>query len=291
MVSMGQSKNKTVSVVVPAYNEKNAITRCVRSLASQTYRELEIIVVDDGSDDGTYYEVKPLTREIRGVRALKQRHKGPGEARNLGASHAKGKVLVFVDADMIFDKNFIKNLVEPIVNGRALGTDSQNEYLGNPENYWARSWNIGRFAALGNFRMNAVKNMVPDIKNFGGIFRAVLKSEFNRVGGFEPGGDYTDDESLGKKLGVKAVLVWDAIFYHYNPSTVVEVWQRASWIGAGRNFTGTFRKKIVNLIKFSVPVSIIKAMIIAARYKYPEFVFFKLMYDTAVWVSVLRSTL
>lgn len=290
-MSIGRYKNRRVSVVIPTYNERSTIIKCIESLKDQTYQRIEIIVVDDGSNDDTHSVAKTLSDKVHGMQVLKQIHKGPGEARNLGASHAKGEILVFVDADMTFDKDFIKNLVKPILDKEAIGTDSQDEYLGNPDNYWAKCWNLGRFAALAKYKGNPLKDITPDRGNFGGIFRAILKKEFDQVGGFEKGGDYTDDGSLAKKLGVKAVLTKGAIFYHYNPSTIIEVWQRASWIGAGRNFTDTFEKKLLNLVRFSLPVSIIKAIIVAVKYKYPKFVFFKLIYNTAVWVSVLKTIL
>src|SRR3989344_8981820 len=113
-----------VSVIVPAYNEEKVILGCLESLVKQTYKDMEIIVVDDGSTDATLQMLRRASKAFD-VKIFSQEHKGPGAARNLGAKHASGDILVFVDADMIFDKNFIKKLIAPIVKGEAIGTFSK----------------------------------------------------------------------------------------------------------------------------------------------------------------------
>jgi len=105
--------NPLISIIIPAYNEEDLIAECLESIKSQSYKNLEVIVVDDGSRDRTLEIAKGLK-----VKTMSQYHKGPGSARNLAASHAKGKILVFVDADMTFDKNFIRDLVAPILHNR-----------------------------------------------------------------------------------------------------------------------------------------------------------------------------
>src|SRR5258708_40324123 len=98
-----------VSVIIPVYNEEEVIGECLSSLKKQSAKDFEIIVVDDGSYDSTLEILQAFD-----VRIFKQNHHGPGVARNLGAKHAKGKILVFVDADMTFDRDFVKNLSKPI---------------------------------------------------------------------------------------------------------------------------------------------------------------------------------
>jgi glycosyltransferase involved in cell wall biosynthesis len=85
-----------VSVVIPAHNSAITIERAVDSVLAQTVRPLEIIVVDDGSTDGT---VEALGRYGNDVTVLRQRNRGAGEARNAGVAAASGRYVGFLDAD------------------------------------------------------------------------------------------------------------------------------------------------------------------------------------------------
>jgi glycosyltransferase involved in cell wall biosynthesis len=105
--------NPLISVVIPTYNEEKDIPECLSSLAKQSYKNKEVIIVDDGSTDKTLEVIKKFK-----PRVIKGQHKGPGFSRNLGSKKAKGSILIFVDADMTFDKDYLKNLVLPIIKNR-----------------------------------------------------------------------------------------------------------------------------------------------------------------------------
>lgn len=281
-----------VSVIIPNYNKRKTILDCIESLLSQSIIDrCEIILIDDGSTDGSRELLQELTdwlAERAKVRVYYQRHSGPGVARNLGAEKAVGTVLVFVDSDMVFERNFLKNLTSPISSGNTTGTDSQEEYLANPDNYWARCWNIGRFASAGFRKIPRSNSVVPQKSSEGTIFRAIRAKDFKMVGGFDVDGDYTDDESIYRKSGRKATVV-NARFYHRNPESFLEVMRQATWIGKSKNFTGSLGKKIINLFVFSPPASFLKGAVIGVYYNYLPFIFFKLVYDSAVWFAVLKT--
>src|SRR3990167_2002980 len=251
-----------ISVIIPTYNESNAIGECIASLAKQTYHDFEIIVVDDGSTDETPEKISSR------VTTLHQSHLGAGAARNLGAKEARGDILVFVDADMTFDKNFLKNLVKPILSGSAKGTFSKYEYVSNWENVWARCWNINQ-----NWeeRKRHPRNY-PDKQK---VFRAILKKEFDKVEGFTPGG-YTDDYSLYDKLGYMADSAKGAIFYHKNPSGLTEVFGHARWVGK-RKYKLGFLGYCVGLLRASFPVSLLVGIFKSVVHWQPAFVVFKLI--------------
>lgn len=109
--------NKQISIIIPAYNEEKYIEKCLDSIYRQTVRPLDVIVVDDGSTDST----SRIAEQLEAV-VYKIIHQGPGRAKNFGASKAKGEILVFIDADMQLDKNFIKNITNPIIKGKCLCT-------------------------------------------------------------------------------------------------------------------------------------------------------------------------
>lgn len=131
-----------ISIIIPTYNEERVILNCLNSLQEQGYKDFEVIVVDDGSTDKTVDHIKIFKTERFKLTFLSQGHKGPGAARNLAAKNASGDILVFLDADMTFDTEFLEELVKPIVSGKTKGTFSKNEHVSNWDNVWARCWNI-----------------------------------------------------------------------------------------------------------------------------------------------------
>jgi len=275
-------KNNYISVIVPTYNEGENIIDCLQSLGNQTYSDFEIIIVDDGSTDSTVSRLKRLEKIVEEIRLLRQRHRGPGAARNLGCKLARGNILVFVDADMTFDRDFLKDLVRPIIKGKSKGTFSKNEYVSNWTNAWARCWNINE----GWQEKKRHPENYPDKQK---VFRAILKSEFKRVGGFTPGG-YTDDYSLAEKLGYGADAAEGALFYHQNPDTLKEVYIQAKWAAKRRYKLGIIGF-IIALLRTTFPFSIYQGISKALKYKEPAFIPFKLVYDTGTHWGVIEYLL
>lgn len=85
-----------VTAIIPAFNREHTIVRSVRSALGQTYENIEVIIVDDGSSDGT---VKALEQFGNRILVLHQENSGPSMARNYGASKAQGAILAFLDSD------------------------------------------------------------------------------------------------------------------------------------------------------------------------------------------------
>src|SRR5690606_32492635 len=100
-----------VSVIVPAYNEAANIAATTRSLVDNDYPELEVIVVDDGSTDGTAEIVHQLG--LPGVRVIRQPNAGKPAALNTGIAHAAYDLLELVDGDTVFEPDAIGRLIQP----------------------------------------------------------------------------------------------------------------------------------------------------------------------------------
>jgi len=262
------------SVIIAVYNEEKVVADCLASLAQQTVaKDMEIIVIDDGSTDNTLNKIQDTRYKIQ---TLKQNHKGPGAARNLGASQAKGDILVFVDADMEFEKDFIEKLIAPIVSGKAIGTFSREEYLLNKENAWARCWNL----SLGRETERMIGG--EQYKEESPVYRAILKSKFDEAGGFDTIVGYTDDWSISKKLGIKSQAAQGAKFYHRNPDTLKEIWIQARWFGKNEFLTKNLVRKLYNLFRYCPVWAVFKIY-------NPHLFIFKVVYNTAVFTSVILS--
>ena len=272
-----------VSIIIPVYNEEKTISDCLFSLSQQSYKEMEIIVVDDGSTDKTYKVLSelPITNYQLPIRIFKQRHQGPGTARNLGARHAKGEILVFVDADMTFDKDFINNLINPIIKKKSKGTFTKDEYVSNWDNVWARCWNY-------NEGLTDNRRIPKDFPDVSPVFRAILKSEFIKIDGFDDIG-FTDDWTLSRKLNYQATPSSNAICYHRNPDSLDDVFMQARWIGKNEFISGIFWKKIVNLIRLNPIIQTIFGVFIALRYRELSFLVFQFVYYAGINVSIVGS--
>ncbi len=276
-----------VSVIIPVYNEEKTILDCLLSISKQNIAEMEVIVVDDGSEDNSKFKIQPFAfaqgknSKFKNLKILTQLHQGPGIARNLGANHAKGEILVFVDSDMTFDKNFIKNLIEPIIRGGTKGTFTKDEYVSNWDNIWARCWNY-------NEGISDNRRIPKNFPNTSPVFRAILKSEFIKIGGFDDIG-FTDDWTLSRKLGYQASVAKDAICYHCNPETLKDVYTQARWIGKNEFIAGRFWKRVLNLFRFNLLFQTIRGVFIALRYRKLSFLVFQFVYYAGINVSILGA--
>lgn len=88
-----------ISVIVPVYNAERYVAECLDALCAQTFEDIEILCVDDGSVDGTGHILSSYADKDRRVRILTQPNAGPAAARNLGLKNANGRYIMFCDAD------------------------------------------------------------------------------------------------------------------------------------------------------------------------------------------------
>ncbi|MGD1871437.1 MAG: glycosyltransferase family 2 protein [Mastigocoleus sp.] len=105
-----------VSVIVPAYNAEAFISRTLESILSQTYKNIEVIIVDDGSQDNTVNIVKNFIKRDQRIRLLQQENSGVASARNLAIAHACGEYIAPIDADDIWYPENIEKQIESISN-------------------------------------------------------------------------------------------------------------------------------------------------------------------------------
>ena len=114
-----------VSIIVPVYNVEKYIEKCVQSLVKQTYRNIEIILVDDGSKDKSGIICDSLKKQYSNITVSHQENKGCSFARNKGYSLAKGECFMFMDSDDILSLEIVEELVDAFVRNAAdvvLGT-------------------------------------------------------------------------------------------------------------------------------------------------------------------------
>lgn len=103
---------KKVSIIVPIYNEEENLKRCIDSLINQTYQELEIILLNDGSTDNTKNIIDSY--QDKRIVAIHKKNSGIGDTRNLGIEKSTGDYIMFVDSDDYIELNCVEKLVETI---------------------------------------------------------------------------------------------------------------------------------------------------------------------------------
>ena len=103
---------KIVSIIVPAYNEELHIDRCLESIAGQTYKSLDILVIDDGSCDNTKKITQKYTNSDTRIRLLAGTHAGPNRAREIGVAAARGDYIMFIDADDYLAPGAVQTVVD-----------------------------------------------------------------------------------------------------------------------------------------------------------------------------------
>ena len=115
------SGDPLVSVVVPCFNAARTLLRTLQSAQQQTYRNLEIVIIDDGSTDSTYEIATQFAGNDSRTRVLRQPNRGVAAARNLGIAHAQGEYVAPLDADDLWVPQKVELQVKKILNDTSIG--------------------------------------------------------------------------------------------------------------------------------------------------------------------------
>ncbi|MDT4991121.1 MAG: hypothetical protein QOH97_1013 [Actinoplanes sp.] len=192
--SWGPPVTEPVSVIVPAYNEKEGIEAAVRSLAGGDHPQIEVVLVDDGSTDGTADLVEAL--RLPNVRVIRVPNGGKANALNTGIAMARHDLIVTVDGDTVFEKDSVRLLVQPFASP-AVGAVAGNVKVGNRSSLVAL-WQHIEYVIGFNLdrRLYEVLRCMPTVPGAIGAFRRTALAE---VGGIS-------DETLAEDTDVTMAL-------------------------------------------------------------------------------------
>ncbi len=201
-----------ISVVIPTYNRKPILEKCLLALENQHFTDYEVVLVDDGSTDGTLSWLAANQDLFPHVRSLLQQHQGPAAARNLGVKSAKGDTIVFIDSDLVVTENFLQAHVDALLAGeKRLNSDRLFTYgwVINTCNFadpTSESYKITDFSAA----YFATGNV------------AIAKKWLEKAGLFDTQFQLYgwEDLELGvrlKKLDLKLIKCPEAVGYHWHP--------------------------------------------------------------------------
>ena len=100
-----------ISIIVPVYNVESYLTQCLNSILNQSYKNFELILVDNISTDESFNICKEYEKSDNRIKVLQNETKGVSSTRNVGLNYAKGKYITFCDSDDLYDSNFLSKLM------------------------------------------------------------------------------------------------------------------------------------------------------------------------------------
>ncbi|MBQ1092908.1 bifunctional polysaccharide deacetylase/glycosyltransferase family 2 protein [Streptomyces sp. B93] len=222
----GPPITEPVSVLVPAYNEAKCIENTVRSLMASEH-PIEIIVIDDGSTDGTARIVEAMG--VPNVRVVRQLNAGKPAALNRGLANASHDIVVMMDGDTVFEPATVRELVQPFGDPR-VGAVAGNAKVGNRDTLIG-AWQHIEYVMGFNLdrRMYDILRCMPTIPGAVGAFR---RSALQRIGGMSEDtlAEDTDVTMALHRDGWRVVYAENARAWTEAPETVQQLWsQRYRW--------------------------------------------------------------
>ena len=187
-----------VTVIMPVFNEGSMIRAALKSLMAIDYPHLEIIVVDDGSEDASYSRAAALSAKNRHVtiRVLSKPNGGKADALNHGLAHARGSIVVCVDGDSTIDPLAVRHLVHHFDDPR-VGAVAGNVRVINPKRFWAAMQTLEYIQGYGLLkRAQSYAHIVSVVPGPLGAFR---KTAIAHVGAYESD-TFAEDYDLSIKL-------------------------------------------------------------------------------------------
>ncbi|HGY5535606.1 MAG: glycosyltransferase family 2 protein [Prochlorococcus sp.] len=210
-----------VSVVIPTYNRRPILEKCLLALEQQVLASAldsyEVVLVDDGSTDGTPNWLRGEASRFAHVRLVEQDHGGPAEGRNRGVDHARGDVIVFIDSDLVVTESFLACHAQALrrcwqrrgdrlcfTYGAVINTANFEHPTTESHKFQDLSW---AYFATGNVAIDR------EVLERSGLFDVGF-----RLYGWE-------DLELGERLrqmGVELVKCPEAVGYHWHPALRLE---------------------------------------------------------------------
>ncbi|WP_155855933.1 glycosyltransferase [Cellulomonas sp. URHD0024] len=216
-----------VTVLVPAYNEAVGIERAVRSLVASDHPQLEVVVIDDGSTDGTGDVVEHLG--LPGVRLIRQANAGKAAALRTGTRSASHDILVMLDGDTVFEPDTIRLLIQPL-RDPAVGAVSGNTKVGNRTGLLGR-WQHLEYVTGFNLdrRLQDMLGCITTVPGAAGAFRRQAVESAGELSS-ETLAEDTDLTMGVLRAGYRVVHEERARAWTEAPSSVNDLWrQRYRW--------------------------------------------------------------
>ena len=214
--------NKKISIIVPIYNTEKYLEKCIKSIINQNYKNIEIILVNDGSTDNSLNICKKYKEQDNRIVVINKKHTGVSESRNIGLEIAKGDYIAFVDSDDYIDRRMFEKLIE--------GAEKYNAEISMCDLNETKNSNdiLEEFSAeyIQMTRKQALEQLLYD-KNIGNYMTVkIFKRELFSQVKFPINKMYEDISTAYKLFGKANNLVYIPVkFYNYyqRPDSIVNI--------------------------------------------------------------------
>lgn len=180
----------TISAIIVNYNRRVQTKACINSIANNK-NILEILVVDNNSNDNSFFFLKKFFNFNKKIKIIKSmKNLGAAGGRNLGANQAKGRYLLFIDSDNVVSKDMSRFLLSTLNEKNVIMTGPVSLYFEKKKILWCLDAHISRFTSISKYNFNKVnysslnKNKVYDTDHILNCFM-VEKKKFNSIKGFD----------------------------------------------------------------------------------------------------------
>lgn len=268
-----------VSIIIPAYNVENYIDKCLNSLVKQSLKDIEIIVVNDGSTDGTQKVIDKYAKKYSNVISLEKENGGVSEARNLGLKKATGEYIGFLDSDDWIDKDMYKKMYQKAISEdfdivacdteaifpekkQYISSNIKNDFVSNKElmiDAYAVIWNkIYKKDLIKGITFKKGMNFCEDVE-----FLYMVYSKAKKIGVIkEPLHNYLQREGsltyvYDKKL-YKLIEAMDDIIEYYKKNEIFDEYKEELEYSYVRYLYATFIKRMAktkNKLEFNKAVN------------------------------------
>lgn len=282
----------TFSLIVPVYNRADEVADLLKSLAAQTSKDFELVIVEDGSTEPCLKEVEAY-RSIFPIQYFHKENEGRSIARNFGMEHARGDFFVFVDSDCILPPDYFENLARNLkASGDSVkffgGPDSAHSSFTDTQK--AINFAMTAFLTTGGIRGGKVQmeKFVPRTFNMG--FR---REVWEKAGGFrEMFSEDIDMSTRVRKAGYPPALFRDVMVFHKRRGNLRKFWHQVHIFGMSRItlqllFPGSM--KLVHWLPAVFTVGSILLILLGIILS-PLFLIPLGIYLSALWISAIVET-
>lgn len=278
------------SIIVPVYNRPDEVSELMASLARQTDRGFEIVIVEDGSTITCKAEAEAHAPQVA-LQYFYKDNEGRSPARNFGMEHARGDYFIFVDSDCILPEDYIENLRKALSHNRADcfgGPDDAHSSFTDTQK--AINFAMTSFLTTGGIRGGKVQmeKFVPRTFNMG-----FSREVYEKVGGFRE--MFSEDIDMSTRIrlaGYAPQLIREVRVYHKRRGSLAKFWRQVHVFGMSRISLQLLYPGSMKLVHWAPAVFVlgVTAMILGAIFISPWCLLPLGVYLLALWISAIAST-